>query len=149
MCTGASLPVEKRPRTVDTAPSDKLISSTRSSNKPVSYLLRHQKIVCFISDANCAMNCELGLGGNIPLSRAQKIILSNTDFYLPFRELAKSRRLICRHLDLEFMKTRAGFFTLLLQRNILWNSEAFRTTTCAKYRFQDMDKWRKYEHQLH
>lgn len=84
--------------------------------------------------------------GTSPFSPAQILILQQPDARVCLRELAPSRRLMMEHVDYEFMRTRSGFFTALIFRNILFNSEAFVTRPKAlnKCKFEDLDDWTAY-----
>ena len=50
------------------------------------------------------------------------------------------------HVDNSFMRTRPGFFTALVFRNILFNSEAFLNCppTLSKFQFSTFDEWTEY-----
>ncbi|KAI0083086.1 hypothetical protein BDY19DRAFT_998873 [Irpex rosettiformis] len=53
---------------------------------------------------------------------------------------------MARNVDKPFMRTRAGFFTALLFRNISFNSVSFLTcpSSLAKFKFEDLDEWNNY-----
>lgn len=68
------------------------------------------------------------------------------DARICLREDAPSRKMMMNTVDFAFMKTRPGFFTALLFRNILFNSQAFilRPPFLKKSKFESLGDWNLY-----
>lgn len=87
-------------------------------------------------------------------SPAQRQLLSNLDFYLPLRELAPSRRCVNGFrgpgIDLPFGATNGGLFSLLIFRNISFNTEALRRVPddVRQSRFHTLAEFQAYADRL-
>ncbi|KAI0084504.1 hypothetical protein BDY19DRAFT_997720 [Irpex rosettiformis] len=104
-------------------------------------------VVRFLEDSY-AVAVHLRDGGPLShlLSPAQNLVLSNTDYYMPLRELAESRRVMNEGLSADMVKTRAGLFFLQLFRFIFFNTAAFvdcPEDLCKVY-FEDPDEFKQY-----
>ncbi|KAI0085726.1 hypothetical protein BDY19DRAFT_908928 [Irpex rosettiformis] len=82
---------------------------------------------------------------------AQQALLDKPDSRICAREFSPSRQLMSCNVDKAFMRTRAGFFTSLVFRNISFNSEAFLNCpdALAKFMFNNLDEWNTYIADLH
>ena len=89
------------------------------------------------------------LDGTFPAGRLtppQQAMVDEPDACICTRELAPTRKLMAAHINNSFMRTRPGFFTALVFRNILFNSEAFLNCppTLSKFQFSTFDEWTEY-----
>lgn len=77
------------------------------------------------------------------LSTPQTLMVSNSDHYLPLREMSLSRRTMSR-MSLKFAQTREGFFSLQVYRFIHFNTGSFVDNPPADVSFSSVEEYANY-----
>ncbi|KAI0091806.1 hypothetical protein BDY19DRAFT_991480 [Irpex rosettiformis] len=104
------------------APSKLLQSAVHSTKQERAVVA----VVQFLEDSYVvARHLNEGCTSSSAFSPAQHLVLSNTDFYMPLREMARSRRIMGDMLSTDLAGSRAGLFSLQVFRFIHFNTEAF------------------------
>lgn len=85
-------------------------------------------VASFLRDANIAWKARTGqLPNDFQPTAAQRVLIDDSDTLLPLREKGASRCLVNNNMDQAAARTPSGLFSLLMFRQVLFNTEAFRT----------------------